>query len=202
MNAIRRLCQRALWLEEGKVRALGEVQDVVRQYEASFRGPEGIAATRVKRLHPPNSPKFFTAVSLAHANGEASTEFKFGDIIRLTAEMEGMAPGGGIYLVEWSIYERNNGIRIAWGSTVTRKDLDVPKGSTKVVFHIGPISLVKGSYSFSLITAVGQVATLDTWSDAITFEVQECQPSKENWDFTSQFGFVYIPYEINILNEG
>lgn len=35
MNAIRRLCSRALWLEEGAIRADGAVDDVVAAYESS-----------------------------------------------------------------------------------------------------------------------------------------------------------------------
>jgi lipopolysaccharide transport system ATP-binding protein len=35
MNAIRRLCRRAIWLEEGQIRADGTVEDVVAAYESS-----------------------------------------------------------------------------------------------------------------------------------------------------------------------
>ena len=35
MNAIRRLCRRAIWLEEGRIRADGQVDDVIAGYEAT-----------------------------------------------------------------------------------------------------------------------------------------------------------------------
>jgi lipopolysaccharide transport system ATP-binding protein len=35
MNAIRRLCRRAIWLEEGQIRADGQVDDVIAGYEAT-----------------------------------------------------------------------------------------------------------------------------------------------------------------------
>ena len=41
MNSVRRLCQSAVWLDQGRVRARGPVREVVHQYEADFLGPEG-----------------------------------------------------------------------------------------------------------------------------------------------------------------
>ena len=69
MNSIRRLCRSAVWLDQGRVMATGQVQEVVTQYEASFLDADGQRAARVERRNPPKSQKCFSWVSLSDAQG-------------------------------------------------------------------------------------------------------------------------------------
>ena len=40
MSAVQLLCDTAIWLDEGGVREIGEVDEVARKYEADFRRQE------------------------------------------------------------------------------------------------------------------------------------------------------------------
>jgi lipopolysaccharide transport system ATP-binding protein len=195
MNAIRRLCRRALWLEEGEVRATGEVPEVVARYEASFLGPEGSLACRVERDRPPPSAKYFSGVSLTAVTGKATTSFNFGDTLRLTLGMEGRTPDKSHY-IEWFLNERSQGTRVAWGATHALLEGDVPSNTKEVSFIIGPLPLAAGQYSFSFALGVPGVINYDIWHEAITFEVMGSDLDGTGFHYSTRYAPTIIPYQI------
>jgi lipopolysaccharide transport system ATP-binding protein len=195
MNAIRRLCKRAVWLEEGEVRASGEVAEVVASYEASFQGPEGQRAWRVQRAHPPNSTKWFSYVSLTTADGEPTTAFSYGDTLCLTVGMEGNTSHQS-HFFEWKINYLSAGMVLAWGGSKATPGGDVPGGCRQVSVFIGPLTLTEGSYSISLNMGVGGIALFDFWHDAIVFEVVKCKSVDSDHHFSTLYAPLYIPYKM------
>ena len=193
MNAIRRLCRSALWLDEGEVKALGEVQEVVSQYESSFMGPDGQRSVRVQRTNPPRSQKWFSWVSLATAQGEPATLFKFGDTLQLKVGMEGRVPHKS-HFVEWFLNERTQGSRVAWGASHALLKEDVPGECQEISFHIGPLPLAEGAYSFSLVMGVPAVIDLDFWQDAVNFEVYGSDPFGSGYYYSTKYAPSVILY--------
>jgi hypothetical protein len=181
------------------MKAIGPVGDIVRSYESSVLGSNNIAQSRVYRSTPLRSQKYFTSVSLTSKDSKPNSIFRFGDLIYLTVDMDGSAPRG-FHFVEWSLYERSQGFRVAWGSTCAKTFLEIPSDCQQLIFRIGPVPLSKGTYTFSLAMGVAGVIDLDSWSDAITFEVYECNPEND-YEYTTQFGPLFIPYSVN-LSEG
>lgn len=197
MNAIRRLCRRALWLDEGQVRALGEVQDVVRQYEATFLGQNSHQACRVDRANPPASRKYFAWASLASAAGEPTNIFKFGDTLRLTLGLAGQAAYRS-HFVEWWLSEATQGNRVAWGASHALLEEDVSGDTQEISFIIGPLPLAAGNYSFSLAMGVPAVTNLDNWPEALNFEITGSDPQGTGYHYTTRYAPTIIPYGIEI----
>jgi lipopolysaccharide transport system ATP-binding protein len=197
MNAIRRLCQSAVWLDQGEVQAAGEVQEVVAKYEASFKGSNGQMACRVARERPPDSPKFFSWVALAGAGGAPVTVFNFGETLRLTLGMTGRSPHKTHY-VEWFLLERTQGHHVAWGATHAQLEGDVPGETAEISFSIGPLPLAEGQYYFSLVMGVPGVVNFDIWHEAITFEVSGSDPDGCGYHYTTRHAPTIIPYRIEM----
>jgi lipopolysaccharide transport system ATP-binding protein len=197
MNAIRRLCKSAVWLDEGEVRAIGEVQEVIDKYAMSFAGPDGNLACRVERDRPPDSPKYFSWVSLATAAGAPAMVFNFGETLRLTLGMAGRPPHKTHY-VEWFLIERFQGNHVAWGATYALLDGDVPGDAQEISFLIGPLPLAEGQYAFSFAMGVPGVINLDIWHDAITFEVTGSDPNGSGYHYITKYAPTIIPYHVEI----
>jgi lipopolysaccharide transport system ATP-binding protein len=195
MNSIRRLCQTAVWLDQGRVRAMGGVQETVRKYEASFLGPEDSRTARVERQNAPHSQKWFSWASLSNDNKEPSRTFSYGDSLRLTLGMAGSAPFKSHY-VEWFILDQLQGSRVAWGSTRPLPQGEVSGDCQQITFIIGPLNLAGGEYSFFFSMGVVGVIDLDLWHDAITFEILYSDPHQTGFCYTTDHAPVIIPYRI------
>lgn len=193
MNAIRRLCSKAVWLDHGRVETVGGVQEVVRNYENSFIGADGNRVTRVERTTPPHSPKWFSCVSLANSSGEPTAAFKYGDTLRLTIGMEGLTPHKS-HFVEWFLNERSQGNRVAWGATHAVLKDDLPGDCHQINFEIGPLSLAAGDYSLSLAMGVPAIIDLDFWHEAIVFEVVSSDPQNNGFNYSTNYAPVFISY--------
>lgn len=197
MNAIRRLCQKGLWLSKGKLQENGVISDVVREYEESVLGSNSISACRVERKNPPNSQKYFSWVSISSGDGKLTTVFRFGDVIHLTIGMEGCAPHNS-HFVEWFLNEPSQGNRVAWGATHALPEGDISGDSKEISFLIGPLPLAEGQYSISLAMGVPGVIDLDFWHDAIAFEVTNSDPFDTGYHYTTRYAPSLIPYQIII----
>jgi lipopolysaccharide transport system ATP-binding protein len=195
MNAIRRLCKNGLWLDKGKMQAIGPAVDVVRKYEESVLTSNNIRTSRAERDKPPNSSKYFSWVSLSSADGQPATVFRFGDVIRLAVGMEGRTPDH-THFVQWFLNESSQGNRVAWGSTDILPEGDMQGDSNEISFLIGPLPLAQGQYLFSVAMGVGGVIDLDFWHDAIAFEVLESDPDNSGYHYTTRLAPTVIAYRI------
>ncbi|MHC4788998.1 MAG: ABC transporter ATP-binding protein [Planctomycetota bacterium] len=195
MNSVRRLCQKALWLDRGKVRAFGEVGDVVKTYEQSVLGTGTPGTCRVERTEPPPSPKHFSWVALTNEAGKPSRAFAYGDYVRLSVSMAGRTPHR-THFVEWFLTDTTRGHRVAWGGTHAVPEGDVSGDATQVSFLIGPLPLAEGPYAISLTMGVPGVVDLDSWQDAIGFELTGCDPQGTGYSYTTRYAPTYIAYEV------
>jgi lipopolysaccharide transport system ATP-binding protein len=195
MNSVRRLCQSALWLDGGRVKAMGAVQETVAQYEASFLGPEGRRAARVERADPPPAQKYFAWATLARTTGEPETGFACGDTLYLTLGMAGRTPHHTHY-VEWYLNDIDQGNRVAFGASHALPEGDAAGDATEITFEIGPLPLAEGNFSFSFIMGVSGIINLDYWYDAITFEVNDADPSGTGYHYRTNYAPVIIPYRL------
>lgn len=195
MNAIRRLCKRGIWLNRGEIQASGDIQEVVREYEASVVEPERESSCVVHRSQPPHSQKYFSWVSLATQNGNHQRVFRYGDTFKLSIGMEGRTPHRS-HFIEWFLNESNQGNRVAWGATHALPEGD-PQGDVKEIsFLIGPVPLAEGKYSLSLAMGVPGVVDLDFWQDAISFEILDSDPESTGYHYSTKYAPIIIPYYI------
>jgi lipopolysaccharide transport system ATP-binding protein len=195
MNSIRRICRSGVWLDQGRVKAAGGVQETVSKYEASFLGPEGKRAARVERQTPPHSQKWFSWASLAQSTGEPTTVFNYGETLLLTLGMAGRTPHHTHY-VEWYLNDIDQGNRVAFGASHAFPEGDAPGDATEIRFEIGPLPLSEGNYSFSFIMGVSGIINLDFWYDALAFEISCADPSGTDYHYRTTYAPVIIPYRL------
>ena len=194
MNTIRRLCKTGLWLDKGKIQTVGDMRDVVIQYESSVMGKDSQTTSTVQREQPPRSPKYFSRVTIASEEDEPKSAFRFGECLRLIIGMDGRTPHA-THFVQWFLNEPSQGNRVAWGTSEVLSQGDPTGDQKEISFLIGPLPLAEGKYSISLAMGVPAVIDLDFWYDAITFEVFESDPDGTGFHYTSQLAPLVIPYQ-------
>jgi lipopolysaccharide transport system ATP-binding protein len=90
LHALRSLCDRALWLEHGRVAALGPADEVLGRYEAHLRRRHAAAAL------PPGTGGTgeiaIRSVRLKDASGAERSEFRSGESLRVEVEFETRQP--------------------------------------------------------------------------------------------------------------
>jgi lipopolysaccharide transport system ATP-binding protein len=195
MNAVRRLCKSAVWLDRGRVQAVGPVQDVVASYERSVLAAGDGQEARAVRTDPPPSDRYFASVAIGNGDGSASRTFRYGDRLRVHVAMAGRTPHR-THFVEWFLNDSRHGNRVSWGATHALPGGDVDGDAGEVSFIIGPLPLAEGSYSLSLCMGVPGVIDLDFWHDAIAFDVVGCDPEGEGYSYTTRYAPTYIPYRV------
>jgi len=192
MNAIRRLCHKGLWLDDGQVRKFGEVRAVAASYESAVAGRA--AGARVERAPvPEGGQKCFSWVSLSSAGHDPSSTVRFGQLLHVRLGMAGRT-AHKTHFVEWFLSDAAGGNRVAWGATHALPDGDVSGDSRQVAFLIGPLPLAEGRYLFSFAMGVAGVAALDFWNDAILFEVVGADPNGSGYHYTTNYAPTLIPY--------
>ncbi len=87
-EAVRRLCTRAIWLDQGKVRMDGPVEDVLGSYLEANAGKLQSTAETVAPREWGNREVFFTSVTLTDGNGKPTRVFRSGDSLKVHTTIE------------------------------------------------------------------------------------------------------------------
>ncbi len=183
---IRHLCDRALWIDHGRVRLMGPVEEVVDAYQDHVR--------RQDLSHPAKS----TAVEPAHAGPEekiawitevrwlASPAGEEGVPVFSTHDALRLEVVAGLGRVEADdvhigvVIRRNDSVACFGASTeVDRVPLAIlEKGRVGIVYEITDLPLLSGEYGCDiyLLDATG-VHIYDCWPACLKFRVR--QPGKE-----------------------
>jgi lipopolysaccharide transport system ATP-binding protein len=162
MYHVRKLCQKAIWLEHGRVRAIGEAAEVANAYEDYIREREAQAqaqeehakaAARAEPLSADGSGEDSAAysrlkeVQVSHQDGQETSVFFMGDTVRIHIVAEtadGLAPVIAIGLV------RND--KTAIYGIFSDIDKAEPRRIGTRLFEISyemmDLSLLPGSYTF------------------------------------------------------
>jgi ABC-type polysaccharide/polyol phosphate transport system ATPase subunit len=82
-EAVRRLCARALWLDSGKIRMDGPVDDVMGAYLEENAGKLLCSTAAASPREWGNREVFFSHVTVTHGNGIPARTFRQGDSIRI-----------------------------------------------------------------------------------------------------------------------
>ncbi|MBA3350464.1 MAG: ABC transporter ATP-binding protein [Actinobacteria bacterium] len=147
MAQLKAVCDRAIWLADGRVRVMGYVDDVVERYErameetAPVRESGGLAAKRFG-----TGDVEITDVKLLNAAGAAVTTFPAGSaatvMIDYLAHKEVVEPIFGV-----SVHSVADGIRCFDVSTAADgQSTGTLKGPGRIQLHLERIALAKGAY--------------------------------------------------------
>lgn len=162
MYHVRKLCQKAIWLERGQVRAVGEAAEVANAYEDYIREREAQVQQQVERskaaarIAPISSEAIgedsaaysrLKEVQVAHSDGQETNVYFMGDTVRIHIVAEtadGLAPVIAIGLV------RND--KTAIYGIFSDIDKVEPRRIGARLFEISyemlDLSLLPGSYTF------------------------------------------------------
>jgi lipopolysaccharide transport system ATP-binding protein len=208
------MCQRAMWLDQGKVRYLGEAGACVREYVAAMAAISGNAPTPSDDLSQLPEQALPTALELnlqdkerlgdggvrirsawlLHADGGAGAAFRTGDwavvTLLLQARKAVRAVSGGC-----EVRNRHGQVIFATGLRVAQRLIaELPEGGMSVVTLRFKLELQAGQYTLDVGCGAGSDAD-NTWERVLNVAVIEVSnpPDQE-----IVHGLVRLPYEINV----
>ncbi|MBI3248726.1 MAG: ABC transporter ATP-binding protein [Deltaproteobacteria bacterium] len=163
MYHVRKLCQKAVWLEHGRVRAVGEAAEVANSYEDFIREREARVQqqTEAEKAAARSAPlaadggeesaafSRLRTVRVCNVAGDEASVFHMGDTIRIQVEAEtgdGFAPIIAIGMVrndKTAIYGIFSDI-----DRVTPRKID--ERAFAITYEMLDLSLLPGSYTFRI----------------------------------------------------
>jgi lipopolysaccharide transport system ATP-binding protein len=155
MYQVRSLCQRALWLRDGNMEAIGDTEEVVAAYEAyqlKKESPEEVDAESelvLDNLLPAeagsSSPARLISVAVLDHNGQETTRLETRSDSSVAIEVEVVQPGIPFHLA--LVVQRNDNINIFF--TTTAADGMPPisaKKNARAVLSLPGFPLLSGDY--------------------------------------------------------
>ena len=155
MDAIESMCQRAVWLDHGKVAALDSAQSVVSQYMGRVREDESerMGQAQLDTEHRWGNRKIeITRARITNSQNEDESIFYTGQTLVLRLEYIAHQP------VQSPIFgmaiHRNDGLHISGPNTAFAKmDLGLVQGSGEITYTIPALALLEGLYHISVAAA-------------------------------------------------
>lgn len=195
MSSIRQLCERALWLDAGRIVEDGPATEVTAHYESQAYARR--EASSGIFLRAPDEVRdravWVSKVELRNASGEPSAEFRWGDVMRVIVALEGEAPADG-YTIDWAIHNER-GERVAFGTANPQQDVYFDRADRLVECAIGPLPLTSGAYRLWLAIWVWHQVRWDIWDTAATFWVARADAFGTGFDSEGrEYGAVVIPH--------
>jgi len=181
MNAIRRLCKSAIWLDKGQIAKIGTTDEVVGEYERNHIWRfEKVFYVAERSLEDVKKLGFYVSrVEMQNTKGEKTNIFSYHENLVLTLDVSG-EPAGNNYSVEFRIF-KESGEFISVGASGSYHDLYFDKKIKRVRINIGPLIYTNGKYRISLSLVSGMVrdesiSRVDSWEDACFFNIIKCHP--------------------------
>jgi lipopolysaccharide transport system ATP-binding protein len=173
MPAILSVCSKALFLDGGQVRVLGDASDSVRQYLKEVTEVSNISLNcRTDRTG--NGAVRFVRAYFANNSHRAVNEVRSGDDITIALDLQNNTGAALTRLhVSVAIRDASDEIICYFNSTVQRNDFEyIPFSQLiRIGIRVPKFQLVPGRYSMTLYSEVRD--DLADWiREAVTFEVQ------------------------------
>lgn len=218
LSFVLNMCQRALWLDQGGMRYLGEAGACVREYVSAMAAISGNAPAptdsfaSLSILSLPSAPELtlqnkdrlgdggvrIAQAWLLHADGGASSTFRVGDwavaVLVVRAGRSVRAVSGGCEL-----RNRHGQVVFATGLRVARRLIDeLPADAACSVTIRFRLELQPGQYTLDLGCGAGSDAD-NTWDRVVNVAVLEVSEAP---DQEVVHGLVRLPYEITVARPG
>ncbi len=180
MGAIRKLCGQGIWLHQGRVRNAGRAHEIIPAYEEALTGvfsESSCVADRNKEIDP--SRLHFSRVEVTDRSGTPACRFKYGEVLVLDVGLGGEL-AGDVFSAEFHIYNEL-GVLVCGGGSGPYHGEFFSSRVTRLRIEIGPLTITSGRYRILLSMMAGSVR-IDTWENAISFTITECQPFRTSWD--------------------
>ncbi len=183
MSAIRAFCDRAIWLDHGRIVGDGDVGDVVHAYGTSIR--ESGDACSVVRYDPQltdgERTVVFHSLKVSDADGNSRVTFDSTEAITVSIEIELTRPVTGL-LVGFELYAGDGSLVFqSFVGESGKADVSEAAGRDGVVIstQIPPGLLANGSYHLTIAAAIHGVRWLVRREKGVHFGVTFSCPSGE-----------------------
>lgn len=181
LPSIIQLCRKGLFLEQGRLKLAGSIDEIVHEYLAV--GQKG-GTHFVAPPADPDLPVAIQTIVLGNRNGQPQSEFTYPEAIRVTVQLE-LKPERqpySLFVMVLDQYQR----RIF----AAEKPID----ATEMTLQIHPGFLVRGNYSLHVMIHLPQVIQLQAFEDICPFTVID-----SGSDFSKHgeydYGVVFGQYE-------
>jgi ABC-type polysaccharide/polyol phosphate transport system ATPase subunit len=198
---VKALCEKCLWLDGGKVRGLGEADEIVARYLAATLAPEIAIEPKIPQgrqavksaapVHVPSQQAMVQPVEAGLRYGNGAGEVLGGSLTSAGGASPDEIQGGGIVILRVHVRAvrpldspivgflvRNRKGETIFGSNSARENHPLPAmapGETQMVdFHLTMPPLLPDQYSVSIAIANGSLAQFaigDYIEDAIPFRL-------------------------------
>jgi lipopolysaccharide transport system ATP-binding protein len=149
MYHVRKLCQKALWLHHGQVRAVGDVFEVTNGYEDYIREIEAHAQSDKKDEGAQDSVESsrLRVVRLLNAADQEVARFKMGDVVRI--EIIAEAPDGIAPVIAVGLVRNDKTAIYGIFSDIDKvRPQEIGNKRFRIVYELPDLSLLPGSYTF------------------------------------------------------
>jgi ABC-2 type transport system ATP-binding protein len=169
MGDVVRLCQRAAWLDHGRIVRVGKPDEIVDEYMHAAHDARSVVDQAGVRWGTGEAR--VEHVTLVDGQGQAITKPRTGEPlgIRLSLRAASEVPEPDVIV---AIFDQN-GIRLSEVST-KRRGFDLPalRGESELVLEIDSLPLLEGTYEVTTIVRdrTGQ-RDLDVWDKCLRFDV-------------------------------
>lgn len=180
MAAIQNLCKTAILVEQGRVKAEGFVNNVLRIYNESFSGREGGRWTRSKAA--PEHDLYAEELSVELNGSQPRHSLK----IILSLKSASSHPGA---FVAFDI-ANGAGVAVMQALPVTEPFIYFEPGGQRLEFEIQLPPLIPDLYSLSFWIGPHNTDTFDQDHDVASFEILESPTRGRSFPHSSDHGFV------------
>jgi len=196
MAAVKALCGRAIWLENGMIRKCGEAGQTIEEYLEFFSGEKKVTdISRKKRESKCTLRAKITKITLT-SGGSVNPEFldsKGTAAVRLKV----MASAPVRCSAQLIIADEFQPISLIDSGTMHGRMYNLPEGESEVECRIGPFNLYGGKYKLKCGLTVPGQEVIDFVEDAYEFSIREYDPYDSGYNLQKHFGFglVNIPHQ-------
>ena len=174
MIAVRTLCERALWLDDGRVIKDGPALEVVLECEQSLLQASCANAAIIKRKEVPATPFYILGVDIYDCQSGVNTNIiNYNGSLRLLVLLAGTCPAPK-YGIEFKIH-KDTGEFACVGASDLLHGIYFSSETTKVCVDVGPLFLTNGAYTISF-RITSRMGIVDSWDQACSFWIVGCHP--------------------------
>lgn len=188
MAAVAALCERAIWLEQGRISAVGPTAEVIQAYLSSAAGG---GRNQRPDVPDPAAPIFMTGATLEaiRQDDDGRTSVTFTAHCRAARQQP--------FTLEWHLTALL-GQRLAFGSPehFRRQPLTAPAGRFDVTVTIADMPLSAGRYYLDLrLGYLREMVYYDRFERAVAFDVESFDPYHAGRSYSARkdFGHLHFP---------
>ena len=200
MGAIRSLCEKVIWLENGKIKKEGDANAVTIEYEETLlKYGGGLTPIRIRNKEEIRNKEFyFKKVEIFDENGKQKVGFKYNEKIILNIYLEGEIEEK--FHIVFRIYDKF-GTMVFAGASAEFFNKYFDPDVRKIKIEIGPTNLTKGTYRIELLLRKGIIYGLEReeiniWENAMNFEIVDCKPFGTNWELQNPRDGIFVVQEV------